>query len=263
MSPVTILVVSTLGLVIGSAFGGSLPLRRASIRSMPYFLAFSAGVMLGVLGTHLLPEAFEVGPSAAWAVVGGFLFMLIIERFVLPHALHAPHEAEAHVDCDPELEAEHVRAEAAGLGAFLGLALHTLSDGIALGATVEDPHTAFWVFAAILAHKVPSAFALGSLLVRAKVQPPRVLAATSALGLVVGLGAVLFLVAREGLGIDPTVAVPYAVGFSAGSFLHVAVTDLLPDLHRARPVKWRQVAALLGGLGLMIALRVLFGHEHE
>lgn len=258
MSPLSLLLLFTALLVLASLAGGLLPvLSRTSTRRLQLFLAGSAGVMLGIVGGHLLPEAFVAGPTAAWAVVGGFVFMLLVERFLLPHALHAPDAAEAHETCDPEEEAEHVRAEAAGVGAFLGLALHTLGDGFALGAAVEDPSVAKWVFAAILAHKVPSAFALGSLLVRAGLRPARVLVATGGLGVMVGLGAVIFLVAETQLGLDPRTIVPYAVGFSAGSFLHVAVTDLLPDLHREGAEKHRLLAALLGGLALVIGLRLV------
>jgi zinc and cadmium transporter len=257
VSPFPLLALFTFLLVLGALTGGALPVvSRTSARRLQLFLAGSAGVMLGVVGSHLLPEAFVAGPSAAWAVVGGFVFMMIVERFVLPHALHSADASEAHAQCDPAVEAQHVRAEAAGVGAFVGLALHTLGDGFALGAALENPSVAKWVFAAILAHKVPSAFALGSVLVRAGLRPFRVLVATGLLGVVVGVGAVVFLVAEASLGVDPRAVVPYAVGFSAGSFLHVAVTDLLPDLHRTGAQKHRQLAALVGGLALVLALRL-------
>ena len=250
-----------LGVLAASTLGGSIPLRsRHNARQMELFLAASAGVMLGVLGAHLLPEAFRAGPRAAWAIVGGFLFMLVVERFVLPHALHSPQHADDHADCDPSLEREHVRADAAGIGAFLGLSLHTIADGLALGAAVEDPGVAPYVFLAIVAHKIPSAFALGSILVRARVRPLRVVAAAAALGSMVGLGGVLFLVARSVAGFEPGAVTPYAVAFSAGSFLHVALTDLLPDLHLRGAEKRGVILALLGGLAAMLLLTWLV-HE--
>jgi len=70
----------------------------------------------------------------------------------------------------------------------------------------------------------------------------------------VGIGGVLFLVAATVGGFDPAALTPFALAFSAGSFLHVAVTDLLPDLHRAGAEKRGLILALLGGLGLMLAL---------
>lgn len=242
--------------ILAAMAGGSIPLwSRHSVRRLEYFLAASAGVMLGVIAGHMLPEAFESGGApVAWAVVGGFIFLLLVERFVLPHALHAPSASEAHAHCDPAEEQEHVRRDAAGIGAFLGLGLHTIVDGIALGAALDEPKVARFVALAIIVHKIPSAFALGSILVRAGARARTVLVATAALGAMVGLGAVLFLATRAFGRFDTAAWTPYAVAFSAGSFLHVAVTDLLPDLHRRGVERTGLVVALLGGLALMIGL---------
>lgn len=245
-----------LGIVLSALAGAAVALLgRGSARRLEFFLAASAGVMLGVVGLHMLPEAFEAGPRAAVFVVFGFLFMLIVERFVLPHAMHAPHAAEAHEHCDPADEVEHARADAAGIGTFIGLALHTLGDGIALGAAIENDEAALLVFLAIVAHKIPSAFALGSILTRAGATRWRVLGASAALGLTVGVGALLFRL----IGADAGEAVtPYAVAFSAGSFMHVAVTDLLPDLHRSGRTKGALLGALAGGLVFVFLVGMAF-----
>lgn len=241
--------------VIAMGAGALALLGRESTRRLELFLALSAGVVLGVVGLHMLPEAFEAGPHVGFALIAGFVFMLVVERFILPHSLHAPHAGEGHEHCAPEVERAHARAEASGIGAFIGLALHTLSDGLALGAAVGQGDAGLFVFAAIVAHKIPSAFALGSILVRAGFGTRIVVGASGALGLAVGLGAVLFLVASTVGGIDPATVTPWALAFSAGSFLHVAVTDLLPDLHRQR--SWRLFVALLLGLLPVVALSLL------
>ncbi len=258
MSATQALLLYAAGVIVASMLGGSIPLwSQPSLRRLNIYLAASAGIVLGVLGGHLLPEAFKAGPRAAWAIVGGFVFMLVVERFVLPHALHSPRHAAAHAECDPAVEQEHVRADAAGIGAFLGLSLHTLADGIAMGAAVENPSIAPYVFLAIVAHKVPSSFALGTLLVRARVRTARVLGAAAALGSMVGIGGFLFFAAQARGGFDPTRATAYAVAFSAGSFLHVALTDLLPDLHPEGTERRDILIALIGGLAAMVTLTLL------
>lgn len=261
MSPWLLLLVATVGVVIAALAGASLSLAsRGNARRLEVFLAASAGVMLGIVGGHMLPEAFEAGgPAVAWAVVGGFVAILVIERFVLPHAAHSPHAGEEHVACDPAIEREHVKREAAGIGAFLGLALHTMGDGIALGAALHDVRMAVFVFLAIALHKLPTSFALGSILLRGGESTRRILLASVALGLAVGLGGVAFLSASSANSVDSAAFMPWAMAFSAGSFLHVAVTDLLPDLHRKGSERMHLVLALLGGLVGM----VLLGHLVE
>lgn len=252
--------------VVASAGGGSVALLgHGHHRRLELFLAVSAGVMLGVLAGHLLPEAFEETASTAWALVGGFLFMLLVERFLLPHTLHSPHAADAHAHALEQPGGEEaraaVRAQAAGVGAFVGLSLHTIVDGFALGAAMERPGAAPYVLLGIVAHKVPSAFALGSILVRAQRRPSVVVLAAGALGAMVGLGAILFAGLRAAGQVDATELAPFAIAFSAGSFLHVVVTDLLPDLHREGAERRRLLLALLGGLALTIALSFVL-HDH-
>lgn len=260
MTASTTLAAYSAGVVVASLAGGSVPLwGLSSARRLEFFLAASAGVMLGVLATHMLPEALKAGPYAASSIIAGFTFMLLVERFILPHAFHAPQSAEEHEHCDPAVEEHHVREDVAGIGAFVGLALHTLGDGLALGAASESAEVAPWVFLAIVAHKIPSAFALSSILVRAKASKGRVLVAAIALGSMVGVGGLLFRLARGLAGLDAARAVPLAVGFSAGSFLHVVVTDLLPDLHRHGREKRGLLFAFGGGLALMSALGWIFG----
>lgn len=324
-------------IVVASALlGGWVPLwAGSSQRRLEYFLAASAGVMIGIVGMHLLPESFgEAGTSAGWGVLAGFLFLLVIERFVLPHPMHSLHAAvESESDAkalSTEAEEERTRSRAAsggesgfrstrtskvisgrfpgttsarlsgtpsgrspgessgestgdrpistsgplstatssdasdrlhqrlhrtaGLGAYLGLSLHTVTDGVALGAAMEDRRVAFYVLLAIVLHKIPSAFALGSLLVKEGIRPAMVLAATGSLGLLVAVGAIGFRLATFLADFDAFALTPYAVAFSAGSFLHVAVTDLLPDLHRSGAAKVYLLLALFAGLGVSVLL---------
>jgi zinc and cadmium transporter len=259
VTPLDRLALATTGIVLAALVGGATALwGRSSARRLEIFLAASAGLMLGVIATHMLPEAFEAGPAAASSVVAGFAFMLLVERFVLPHALHAPQSAEAHEHCDPAVEHQHVREDAAGMGAFLGLALHTLADGLALGAACHAPDGIVWVFLAIATHKVPSAFALGAILVRARARASRVLFSSLALGLMVGAGGLLFELLEKLASLEASQFTRYAIGFSAGSFLHVVVTDLLPDLHRRGGERRALLGAFIGGLGLILVLNRLF-----
>ena len=48
---------------------------------------------------------------------------------------------------------------------------------------------------------------------------------------------------------------PRALAFSAGTFLHLALADLLPQVHRRADVRRPATAALVIGVGLMWLLR--------
>jgi zinc and cadmium transporter len=77
--------------------------------------------------------------------------------------------------------------------------------------------------------------------------------------LMVPLGAAVYVGLRELVAVDRFTA--FALAFSGGTFLHLSLSDILPDLHRRGGSKWRLTGALLAGLALMWALR-LIRHEH-
>ena len=55
--------------------------------------------------------------------------------------------------------------------------------------------------------------------------------------------------------------VAFALAASAGTFLHLALSDILPDLHRRGTSKWKLSVALLVGVATMGALRFV-AHVH-
>lgn len=238
-------------IVLGAVGGALLPLHTRSRTWLVTFLAFAAGVMLGAAFFHMLPEAYHGGGYRAfWLVPAGFVFLFLLERFVLVHACEEP------PDCQ-----EHGHASAMGLTAFLGLSVHTLFDGVALGSATAEG-VGLTAFIAIVAHKIPSSLSLAALLRTEGRSYGAVLAFTVAFGLMVPAGALAYL------GLERVVAFehfsPLALAFSAGSFLYIAVSDLLPHINRhGRDSRVRHVFGLVCGLGVMLALAVALGdHGH-
>jgi zinc transporter 9 len=88
------------------------------------------------------------------AILVGFVLMLLLEVFGLPHAVHH--------DEDKDL---------LGLSATLGLVVHAAADGLAVGASVSSStETGLIVFLAIMLHKGPAAFGLSSFLKHIKLE---------------------------------------------------------------------------------------------
>ncbi len=276
MSQVATLAVYAGAILVGALAGGALPLLGRMRRNDP-LLSFSAGVMLGAAFFHMLPEAAAgAGLSAIPFVLVGFLFLFLLERFVLVHVCAEPGPAAAVAQgaiaafdpggaSDPGGAAGHhphagtgCDVHTLGLAAFVGLSLHTLVDGFALGAASSERALGFLVFLAILAHKIPSSFSLSSILRAEGYSRRRALAMNAAFSTMVPLGAGLYLVLRGLVHADSFTAL--ALDASSGTFLHLALSDILPDLHRRGGSKLKLSAALLAGVAVMWALR-LVNHE--
>ncbi len=276
MTGVGILSVYTGAILLGALAGGALPL-FASVRRSDLLLSFSAGVMLGAAFFHMLPEAVDRGGSAVVPfVVFGFLVLYLLERFVLVHVCAEPgpnrrlstagaplphheheHDHDHHGQADPDGTGCDVHT--VGVAAWIGLSAHTLVDGFALGAASVDPQLGVLVFLAILAHKVPNSFSLSAILLSEGYSRGKAVAMNAAFAVMVPLGAGLYVVLRELAQVERFTAL--ALAASAGTFLHLSLSDILPDLHRRGTSRWRLSAALVVGVAVMGAL-TLFRHEH-
>ena len=284
MTQLQTLALYTFAILAGALVGGSLPLIGRMGRS-DLGLSFSAGVMLGAAFFHMLPEAVEGGGAAVVPfVLAGFLVLYLLERFVLvhvcaepgpnerlstagaplphhelepaeEHARHALADDHAHVHPHGHVEGTGCDVHTLGLAAWLGMSAHTVVDGFALGAASVQPELGVLVFLAILAHKVPNSFSLSAILRAEGYSRGKALAMNAAFALMVPVGAGLYVVARQVVRAEAFTA--YALAASAGTFLHLSLSDILPDLHRRGGSKVLLTGALLAGVALMWALRGL------
>jgi len=272
MSGIGTLSMYTGAILAGALAGGALPLFGTARRS-DVLLSFSAGVMLGAAFFHMLPEAVEAsGAGAIPFVLAGFVLVYLLERFVLVHVCAEPGPqpvvegaaADVHVHGAPGHV--HVHGDATGctvhtmgLAAFIGMSLHTIGDGFALAAASAEANLGLLVFLAILAHKIPNAFSLSAILRAEGYSRPKALLMNAAFALMVPLGALSFVVLRELVRVEQFTSI--ALAGSAGTFLHLSLSDILPDVHRRGVAKWRLTLAVIAGLALMGALRFL-RHGH-
>jgi zinc and cadmium transporter len=240
-SPLFDLLLYSGSILLASVLGGALPLLvRWSRERLQWGLSFSAGAMLGAAFIHMLPEAFQV--SGIWVsglVLAGFLSLYLLERFIAVHACEVG-------DCE---------VHAVGLKAFFGLAVHALTEGVALGAALEEPGLAFLVFLAVLAHKTPSSFALALILIHEGYSRVRVLWMSGGFIVFLPLGGLLYLALGQALGGSAFRGA--ALAFAGGTFLHISLTDILPEVHRQSRNRLLPAAFVLLGAGVMF-LSTLF-----
>jgi zinc and cadmium transporter len=111
------------------------------------------------------------------------------------------------------------------------------------------------VFLAILAHKIPNAFSLSAILLSEGYGRGKAVAMNAAFALMVPVGAGIYVLLRESIPVARFG--PLALAASAGTFLHLSLSDILPDLHRRGASRWRLSAAMVGGIAIMGALSLL------
>lgn len=238
-----LLAVSTV--VILAAAGGLLPLLHEwNRRTIRLLLAFGTGVLLGAAFCHMIPEAVEaLGGGVGMPVLVGFLCIYVMERFVMLHPC----------------EEEHCSFHHMGMAAFLGITLHALIDGFALGAGLSVPSLGLPVTLAILLHKLPASVSLTGILLHCQYPRRRIAIMAILFSFATPVGALLswlFLADLQGE------TLLYAVAFSAGTFLAIATADLLPQIHSPAEGRWANLAALFAGI-LAMWVTAHGGHHDE
>jgi len=271
--------------VVSSLAGGALPgLVKLTHRRMQLVMSFVGGLMLGVAVLHLFPHAVHEQGSVDRAVgwlLGGLLFMFLLIRVFHVHAHeHGDagdvtdehrHEHDHEGPCDHGHHHGHDHPPAKGshafswLGLAFGLSLHTLIDGLALGAAVAaEAHDAksfglygFATFLAVALHKPLDALSITSLMAAGGWKKNDIRLANAIFAIMCPLGAMAFVFGFAGLFAEQHLVVGCALAFAAGVFLCISLADLLPEVAFHTHDRVRLTLALLLGIALAWAIGFL------
>jgi len=284
----TVIIVYCVFVAAASLAGGELPsLIRLTHARMQVFVSLVAGLMLGVGLFHMLPHAAAEVNSLdhvmSW-VMGGLLTTFFLIRAFHFHQ-HGPAESdqvESSIhDHDHDRGHNHAGISAtqpssphrlSWVGMGLGLSIHTLLDGTAMAASVQaDSHLAadsWWLglgtFLAVLLHKPLDAMSITSLMAIGGWSKGSRQAINVAYSLLCPLGAALFWFGAKWLGGQSQTFVGCALAFSAGVFLCISLSDLLPEVQFHSHDRLKLSAALLLGIVAAWGLRYLEpAHAHQ
>ena len=246
------LVATALGLSLLGSFGGllvasSLLLFKDSlrIRLVPWLVSYAVGALLGVALLALLPEALEtLRPGTVFGtLLLGILVFFVLEKLVLLRHCHTD-ECQVH-----------------GVAAPLVLfsdAFHNFIDGAIISAAVMTSvplgvNTAI----AVAAHEIPQEVGDVAILLAAGYSRKRTLILNVLSGASGILGALL---AYSAVTVVPNIR-PFVLAFSSASLLYIAMSDLIPDLHRGQldSSAFRQVLLISAGVATIILFERLVG----
>ena len=212
------------------------------LKIIPWAISYAVGTLLGAALLALLPQALEQLPAstALGTLLGGVLAFFLLEKLVLWRHCHGADDCEVHT------------SSAASL-VIIGDAFHTFVDGAVIAAAVlTSIPLGVTTALAVAAHEIPQEVGDVAILLRAGFSRWRAFTLNLLSGLGGVLGAVCMLAASHTL---PNV-LPYVLAFAAGSFLYVAMSDLIPDLHRGGleggPI--RQLLLIGAGILTIVAL---------
>lgn len=299
-----------MSLIMGAAsFGaGLVPLSSSMTKShLAKLSILSTGLLIGAALGVIIPEGIEstiagdpepesFSYKIASCILLGFAFMFLVEEYISPHTrpllpLDIPTEVEdVHFDIAlDELEREEGMALPGSHASTwqmlrstpssslqrayplsLGLTVHALVDGYALGVSSLETQSgalSFVVFLAIIIHKAPTALALTSSLLATSLPPSECKRHLLLFSLATPISAILSYILYTHTGDGNNLWVGTPLLFSGGTFLYVATVLKSPSEHVASSAqetisKTSRTFLLLLGMFFPFIISAMLGHGH-
>lgn len=256
---------STLAVILVATIAGSLlSLVLAAVVALtarphwvPVLVSYAIGALLGASLLEVLPEAVEMGgdiSTVAQALLGGILLFFLLEKLVLWRHCHEElceaHGGDGHHD--------HGRS---AMMITVGDTFHNFVDGIIIaGAFLADFRLGLVTALAIIAHEIPQEIGDFLILLHSGYSRTKALVVNMLTGVATVVGALVgYFALSQVEGWTPVL-----LGLAGASMLYVAMSDLIPGLHRRAELGATvQQLALIGlGIGSVALVAHVVGQGH-
>jgi len=228
---------------VGALVGGIILLSKEKFaKKISHFLAsFAAGVLLGAAFLDLLPEASHEAESGdvnifLWTLIGIVTFFLV-ERFI--HWFH--HHEEYH---------EHEKETKSILPLIIfGDTMHNFIDGVVIAATfMVNIQLGILTAIAVFAHEIPQEIGDFGLMLHKGLSKKRIIIVNVISAAAAFAGAILTYL----LGSILEGYLPILLSLTAGFFIYIAASDLIPEIHHEKRRGFAVIESLLLILGIIV-----------
>lgn len=184
-----------------------------------FLISFSAGVLLSVSVSHLIPEAQTLSPNALFWFLVSFIFFYIVEHGIILHSCREGHKCEVH-------PIDKI--------ALLGIGFHSLLDGVVIGVGFEISFALGIVATlSVLLHELPEGISTISILLYSNYSKQKAVFYSWLVAVATPVGAIGgFALVRDISGN----ILGILLAIAAGSFFYVSAADLIPEIHKKSQV---------------------------
>lgn len=216
------------------------------------FIGLAAGTMLGDAVIHLIPEALhEIGDERTFgmAALTGIVAFFVLEKYLRwHHAHHGPEE-------EHEEEEAHNHPRHLAPMVLIADGLHNLLDGAIIAAAfLISPVAGVTTAVAVFIHEIPQEVADYALLVHSGLSRWKALLYNFGSGLLAFLGAGIVLYFHDVVEASGALI----AAFTAGAFIYIAATDLIPELHKTSDPKRRTIELISFLIGIILMFLLTF-----
>jgi zinc and cadmium transporter len=236
-----LLAAATIGSVISLIGGLYLLYGKVGVKKLQRVaVPFAAGALLAAAFLDLLPEALEHAEAdgVLALTLAGIVLFFVLERSL--SWFHHHHEDGEHHQAETRRNTSLI---------VIGDLLHNFIDGLAIGAAfLVDPAVGLVTTAAIAAHEIPQEVGDFGLLLAKGMSKKSVLLVNliSAVATVLGAALVYGLGGEIGLSESALLAV------TAGFFIYIAASDIIPTIHAEPERRWANIQTIVLIVGIVL-----------
>lgn len=202
-------------------------------------VSFAVGALLGDAFIHILPESYRQinSTTVAWLLITGMLIFFSVEKFMRWRHCHDP-------ECD-----DHIVSLS-----LVGDTVHNFIDGMIIaGSFLVNTHLGVVTTLAVILHEIPQEIGHFGIFFHHGLSLKKSLLFNLISAIFAILGCVFVLI----LGTSITDFSKYILPITAGGFIYLASSDLIPELHRHENLPSHSLAQIIGvilGFSLMALL---------
>jgi len=207
-----------------------------------FLVSFAAGGLLGDSFIHLLPEAVEedgFSLSVSLAVLVGLLLFFVLEKFICWRHCHIP-TSKSHPHPVVFMN-------------LIGDGFHNFIDGAVISASfLTTIPLGIATTLAVVLHEIPQEIGDFGVLLHGGLSKNKALVFNFASALT-AVGGVIFVLILGKKFVNLT---QFLIPFTAGGFIYIAGSDLIPELHKETNLakSLMQMVGLILGIGIMLIL---------
>ena len=219
--------------------------KNALNKMLILLVSLSAGVMIGDAFLHLIPEAAESGftTQTALLVLAGITFFFVLEKFI--------HWKHCH------LHPSHNHKPSYVIMNLVGDAFHNFIDGLLIaGSFLVDIKLGLATTFAVILHEIPQEIGDFGVLLHGGFSKGKAILFNFITAVFAILGAIVGLLLSSVIRFLPE----YLIPLTAGGFIYIAASDLIPQIHQHKDKRMSQsfLELLIFVLGILMMYGLLF-----
>lgn len=224
---------TTLGGIIGLIF------KNPSNKVLSFILSTSSGLMLAIISFELLPEACNIA-NLFWVIIGIIIGII------------------AMICCNFFVKGKYIKSEKnsllkTGIIVSIGLALHNIPEGLAIGSGFENSiKLGLSLAIAIAIHDIPEGISMAAPMKKGGLSSGKILLYVILSGVTTGIGAFVGAI----VGNISVKIIAICLSFAAGAMLYIVSGELTPESNKLHSGKISSMGNVLGFILGYIATQI-------